>query len=252
MTRISQVIAVVAGVKTDVTRQIGAVEDTLGHPELFDGLEKTYRPRNEPGPGDPPALVRPPQVQRVQATADGTLATIETLMTRLLDTTRTLDESNAVAFADVIVDSVVVLPRVTTGHLLYLEKELLAMHALVSKFPVLKQAETWTDEDTEPGQYKTPAVETASTDKVFFNHTLAPPDEHGNPAQVQIMTRDDVVGFWTTVKFSGALPARRKRQLLDRIMKLYEAVKMAREEANSGDVTDTREGKLVFDYLLRG
>ena len=50
------------------------------------------------------------------------------------------------------------------------------------------------------------------------------------------------VGYWTTVKFSGALPARRVNELLDRIERLQQAVKFAREEANAAEVADQRAG----------
>ena len=42
------------------------------------------------------------------------------------------------------------------------------------------------------------------------------------------------VGYWHTVRFSGALPARRVNELTDRVAKLAEAVKFARETALVG------------------
>jgi hypothetical protein len=59
------------------------------------------------------------------------------------------------------------------------------------------------------------------------------------------------VGYWTTVKFSGALPARRVNELIDRVEKLQHAVKFAREEANNLEITDQRVGEVVFSYLFR-
>ena len=61
---------------------------------------------------------------------------------------------------------------------------------------------------------------------------------------------DIAVGYWTTVKFSGALPARRVNELLDRVAKLRTAVKFAREEANATEVQDKRVGAAVFGYLF--
>ena len=58
------------------------------------------------------------------------------------------------------------------------------------------------------------------------------------------------IGYWTTVKFSGALPARRVNELLDRVEKLQQAVKFAPEEANGTEVTDRRVGDAVFGYLF--
>jgi hypothetical protein len=61
---------------------------------------------------------------------------------------------------------------------------------------------------------------------------------------------DIVVGFWRTVKFSGALPARRVNELAERVERLQEAVKFAREEANNLEVQDQKVGEKVFQYLF--
>ena len=65
------------------------------------------------------------------------------------------------------------------------------------------------------------------------------------------MYYEDVqVGTWSTVRFSGAMPAARQRELLARVNALQDAVKIAREEANGLDVTDRHVGGALFDYLL--
>ncbi len=61
---------------------------------------------------------------------------------------------------------------------------------------------------------------------------------------------DVLVGYWTTVKYSGALPQARINELKSRVVKLSEAVKVAREEANAVTVTDQKIGDRVFDYLF--
>lgn len=248
-TRISQILAVVGGVKTDVTAQLAAITHNLSVPDLVDGLEKTYRPRAEPTPGGPPVLQRPAQSKKVQVTVDDALGKIAALLTRQFDVTRTLDESKTRAAANVTVDGEILLSQVTTDHLVYLERALADLRNVVSGFPVLDPAEEWSNEGTEPGQSRSRERETTSNDTVYFNHVLAEATpEH--PAQVQVMKRDEVVGYWTTVKFSGAMDRRRKRQLLDRLGQLIDAVKFAREEANTTEVTDVHEGAAIFDWLL--
>jgi hypothetical protein len=61
---------------------------------------------------------------------------------------------------------------------------------------------------------------------------------------------DIVVGFWRTVKFSGALPARRVNELAERVERLQEAVKFAREEANNLEVQDQKVGEKIFQFLF--
>lgn len=53
-----------------------------------------------------------------------------------------------------------------------------------------------------------------------------------------------------TVKFSGALPAQERNQILERIRRLQEAVKFAREEANNQEVQQVELGAKVFDFVF--
>lgn len=249
MTRISQLISVVGGVKSDVTTQISALQGDVASPALS-GLSRTYRPRLDPDSG---GVQLPGTETRVKLTAEDALAKAAALETRLLDVTRTLDEANAQAAADVIVDGQVLLANVPTSHLLFLEKELATVHTFLLCIPVLDQSETWTDEDTDRGVHRTPPAETARTEKLPYNHVRwVPPDPtFTQPAQVDVLTRDEVTGYWSTVKFSGALHPRRKRELLDRLIQFREAVKFAREEANASEVEDKKEGRQIFGWLLR-
>jgi thioredoxin-like negative regulator of GroEL len=52
------------------------------------------------------------------------------------------------------------------------------------------------------------------------------------------------------VRFSGALPATEVRAMLERVTKLREAVKMAREAANGIETTDQHVGEAVLGYLF--
>lgn len=263
MTRISQLIAVVGGVKSDVQSQLTALFASITQESLVSGISRTYRARFEETDKTPQAAAlaavvgsaastRPPEEStRVQATVEDTLESVEKLVTRLFDVTRTLDQANAGATADVKVDGLTLWTNVPTSHLLFVEKELAGLHEFISRLPVLDQAEVWTTEGTEQGVSKTAPVEVASTKKVPFNHVKFPGDQWHDP-QIEMLSRDEVVGWKTTVRFSGALDPKRKRELLDRLTQAREAVKFAREEANSAEVIDVHEGKRFFDWWLRG
>jgi hypothetical protein len=74
-------------------------------------------------------------------------------------------------------------------------------------------------------------------------------DKH--PAQTQLITDDVIVGFWTMVKQSGSLPKSEKKKLATRVEKMLDAIKAARERANSAPVTAKPEiGARVFGYLF--
>lgn len=162
--------------------------------------------------------------------------------------TATKDWTNCVAHADIVVDGQTVASEVPVTYLLFLEKQLVDLHTFVKKLPVLDAAESWVrDESTD--SWRTESVRTIRTKKVPRNHVKAEAtDKH--PAQVEVYYEDVAVGYWTTVKFSGALPAKRVNEILDRVVKLQTAVKFAREEANNTDAVDRRIGAAVFGYLF--
>jgi len=77
------------------------------------------------------------------------------------------------------------------------------------------------------GVYATVPTQTVRTKKIPKNWVKAEAtDKH--PAQVEIFHEDVIVGTWTTIKFSGAVPSMRVNELLTRVDRLVEAVKFAR------------------------
>jgi hypothetical protein len=118
----------------------------------------------------------------------------------------------------------------------------------VKKLPVLDAADTWTF-DASSDCWATEPAQTIKTKKIPRNHVKAEATEH-HPAQVEVYYEDVAIGYWRTVKFSGALPAKRVNDLLERVETLQQAVKFAREEANSIDVEDQKLGETIFRYIF--
>ncbi len=242
MTKLNQILAVEKGVKSDVQRKVTDAYHRIQKSPLLSGISRTYQPIDDEGEQ------LPPESTKVQVQADQVLKDVAVTLTRLFDVTGTKDVANCSAKADVKVDGAVLLSDVPVTYLLFLEKQLVDLHTLISKLPTLDPSETWAlDENTDT--WRTEPVKTTRTKKVPRNHVLAEAtDKH--PAQVQVFTEDVVVGYWTKIAFSGALPQRRVNELLARVQKLQDAVKYAREEANGIEVTDQRIGDAVFAYLL--
>lgn len=209
---------------------------------MLAGIARTYQPKDEEGEQ------LPPESTRVQVRAEDVLRETAGVLTRLFDVTATKDWANCTARADVKVEGRVLVADVPVAYLLFLEKQLGEINTLVRRLPVLDASEAWA-QDPSTDAWKTEAVRTVRTKKVPRNHVKAEAtDKH--PAQVEVYYEDIPVGYWTTVKFSGALPARRVNEILDRVEKLQQAVKFAREEANGVEVVDQRVGDAVFGYLF--
>jgi hypothetical protein len=240
--KLNQIIAVEKGVKSGALRDLTDAHHSLQKPALLSGISRTYQPKDEEG--EP----LPPESTRVQVKAEEIISRTTAVLTRLFDVTATKDWANREARADVMVDGQAVLHDVPVSYLLFLEKQLVDLHTFVKKLPVLDASESWTH-DPSSDSWKTEPVRTVKTKKVPRNHVKAEATEN-HPAQVEVYYEDVPVGFWTTVKFSGAPPAKRVNELLERVEKLQHTVKFAREEANGIEVTDQRVADAVFGYLF--
>lgn len=242
MTRLNQIIAVEKGVKSRSLQDLTEAHHALQKPALLSGISRTYRPKDEEGE------TLPPESTKVQIKAEEVIRQTVEIMTRLFDVTATKDWANCRAKANVVVDGQTLLSDVPATYLLFLEKQLVDMHTFIKKLPVLDAAETW-NFDASADAWATEPVQTVKTKKVPRNHVKAEAtDKH--PAQVEVYYEDTTVGYWRTVRFSGALPASRVNQLIERVERLQEAVKFAREEANNLEVEDQKVGAKVFNHLF--
>jgi hypothetical protein len=242
MAKLNQIIAVEKGIKSRSFQELTEAHHALQKPTLLSGIARTYRPRDEEGEQFPP------ESTRVQVKADEVIRQTVESLTKLFDVTATKDWANTRARADVTLDGTVLLSQAPATYLLFLEKQLVDLHTFIKKLPTLDAAETW-DFDPSADCYATEPVQTAKTKKIPRNHVKAEATEK-HPAQVEVYYEDVVVGYWRTVKFSGALPARRVNELLERVDRLQQAVKFAREEANSLEIEEQKAGKAIFDYIF--
>jgi hypothetical protein len=240
--KLNQIIAVEKGVKSKSFQDLTEAHHAVQKPTLLSGISRAYQPKDEEGEQ------LPPESTKVQIKTEEILRDTASTLTRLLDVTATKDWANCQAKADVTVDGQVLLRDVPVTYLLFLEKQLTDLHTFMKKLPVLDAAESWTF-DESADCYRTDAVRTIRTRKVPRNHVKAEATEH-HPAQVEVYYEDIPVGYWSTTKFSGALPARRVHELTARVEKLQAAVKFAREEANGVEAAAQSVGDAIFGYLL--
>jgi hypothetical protein len=243
MTKLNQIIAVLKGVKASTNREITDVYKALQRTDPMKGITRTYRPKHEDGDQ------LPSESTKVQVKVDELLAQASDVVVRLFDITLTQEVANAKAKANVSVDGKTILSNVPVTYLLFLEKQLTDLGTLVGKIPTLDPAEEWVY-DSNIGAWKTNTVETVRTKKIPRNHVKAEAtDKH--PAQVEVYNEDVLVGYWSTTKLSGALPADRVAELAKRIELLKEAVKFAREEANGTEVEQQKAGQAVINFLFK-
>lgn len=245
MTKLNQLVAVEKGEKAAVNKETAPLFHAAKNADLFAGFTKTYEPLEEGGaqyPEDNKNLI-----YTVQALLDA----FAKPSARLLDVTAGKENTNRKAVADVKVDGEVIIKDAPVTFLLQFEKYLQQeVRGLLVSLPVLDPAQTWSpDSSGEAGVSVTEPIKRHKNKKVNKVIQLAPADQY-HPAQVQLVAEDTLEGYWTEKRQSGAISAQRKLELVERVDKLINAVKFAREEANSVTVDDLKVGSKVFGYLF--
>lgn len=212
--------------------------------DLVNGFSRTYQPRKD---GDE---VFPPEKKLVVIRVEETIDELTKVLGELFDVTAQKDATNMNAKADVVLpNGTVLLKGVPATHLLFLERKLVDLINFAEKLPVQDPAESW-KLDGSQNLYVTDPTKTVKTKKVeSIQVVVQPTKEH--PAQTAKITQDEIIGDWSTVKFTSALQHDRVKQIVARAKILAKAVKIAREEANTVEVVSLKSSPLL-SYIFEG
>jgi hypothetical protein len=242
MAKLNEIVAVANTKKTEATNKLTESYKLVQKRDLYDGLSKSYRPKDEEGEKLPPEHKNP------QYTAARALADLRNYCRDAIDVVATLDASNYNAKGDIVVDGVTILSQVPVTHLLFLETQFEHFRAYINHIPTLDPVHNWKWDDVAQ-VFKTDKTEGARTKKQPVKFVKAEATEK-HPAQVDVYQEDVVVGYWDTIRMSGAITEKHKTELLDRANKLLDAVRIARQQANSTDAVLTKHADKIFDFLL--
>lgn len=242
--KLNQHLANESQIKSETDKGTTTLTRVVERQDLFSGLEKSYKSLAEEG-GDK----LPPESKKVQFKAESVIKDAATLWSRLFDFTATKDSANTQARADVILNDVVLLKDMPVTTLLFLEHQLNYVKGFLDLIQVIDGADSW-EYDPAIGVHRTKEVQTHRTKKIQ-KAIVKYPHSDKHPAQTEMVTEDIVEGYWYTTKFSGAMTAPRKQEILERLSQLQQAVKIAREGANgSTEAPKVTIGDTIFEYLL--
>ena len=248
--KLCEAIAVLKGIKSQ-TYALLTEQDKLCQKEtLFKVLTKSYAPLDENDPDRPDG-----ETVLVQQSAWEIVSSMTDALTRYFDACAAVEAGNTQATADIVVDGETLLAGVPVTYLLFLEKQLNDLHTAVGRMPVLSPEFAWrhdagrncfvSDEVKKVRTKKTPRVVMTATSK-----TTAKDGSVTEQQQGQVLQEDLPVGYWSTTHFSSALEPGCCKEMLGRINKLRDAVKQARERANSAAIEQPKFGKPLLDWVF--
>ncbi len=243
-----QIIAIESNTKNRVQTELTEAHKVLQRNELFNGHARRYTPKDD-DPNSPVGEKLPDENKKVQFNAEALIKQTAEKLTELFDVNATREWGNCKASADIVVDGQTLLKDVPVSYLLFLEKKLVDIHTFVQKLPTLDPGEKW-ERDVAQDLWSTQPVGGARTKKITRPFVLYEATKE-HPAQVKEVVEDVFAGTWNTTKYSSALPVSRVNEMLRRIVELQKAVKFAREQANSIEVTGQVVGQAVLGYLFQ-
>lgn len=243
MPKLNQICALVKDRKADVEKALtNDYNKKLTQSEAFVGMIRDYKPSIENGDK------LPREEQKIQFTVDNILDSARKKLTELWDLVLTQDTANCQANADIMIDNIKLASAVPVTTLLFMEKQLHNLMAMVQRCPTPNPAETWHFDDTL-GTFSSAPTESARMVKTHHVVEKFKPTEH-QPGQADIIYLDKQVGTWTKKMFSSAMSADKKFAMIARLQKVLDAVKLAREEANMTNAKSVKIGDLIFDFAF--
>jgi hypothetical protein len=209
----------------------------------FDGMVKRYVSLEENAEQIPDE-----QKTMVLTVADKLSQTLETV-TKGVDAHLSKEETNAsgIAKAVLVIDGQN-FGTFSATSLLAMESHLSKIRDLYNSIPVLDPAKKWTF-DEQAGIYKSEDVKFRSVKRPKVIVKYEATEKH--PAQTELLYLDFQVGKYETTYTSGKITPAKKAELLGRIDRLTEGVKIARSKANDVEVKNIKIGQRLFDFIQK-
>ncbi len=239
--RLNQVIAVVKGTKARATRLLSDAHQKWNK-DAIAGITKTYRPKRDDG--DP----LPSESKSIHLNVPAKIRDTMEQVGTFLDVVMTQEQGNTCAKASIELGGKVFLADMPVTTLLFLEHQLVDLHTFVSNLPTLPPDREWKFDENRDCHVTNPieSVRTQKVPKVIVKYAAT--KEH--PAQTELFSEDATVGTWTTTYLSSAIPTQQRAMMLRRVEELQDAVKRAREVANSCEVDQLSHGCKILNHIF--
>jgi hypothetical protein len=248
MGQLHEVLAVEQDAKSVASKVLDEARKTFKEREAhFMGQVRHYEPLREEdahAKGDD-------QHKEVTTTVHAKLGYMLSHVARFLDCRATVDATNQTARADIVIDGTAIATDVPGITLLSLEQELKRVRDVMDCMPTLPPGRRWepaADQGEHIYRLVNPQRKERTTKKVVPQVLYEATDKH--PAQVDKIEDTQVIGYYTTDVWSGAITPAEKSKMLARVDKLLRAVKQARMRANTAEIVDSKLGKKLTAFIL--
>lgn len=170
----------------------------------------------------------------------------------VLDINASIDRTNGIAKADLIINGKVFVKDVPAITLLSLEKEAKRWLALTQELPTLQSGIPWVLATQQGDHIYTAEVATKKRSEKVSTAVVLYPHSDKHPAQVKEVVNDVPVADITETLYSGMLTPEEKVKIIDRIQAVIDGAKEGRTRANSAEVVELKLGNIIAAWVLDG
>lgn len=192
----------------------------------------------------------PEEFKEIDTTVQQKLDHMKKTEIRYFDAMLQKEATNQTAFADLVVDGVVIAEGLPATFLLGMETRLKHLRSVYEVVPTLQPGVSWIKDPTQGDNIYVTAkpaeklkTETIIEPIVMYDATK----EH--PAQIKEVSKVKTVGKYVMTSWSGMITPAEKSALLERVDKLLRAFKQARQRANTAEVIKRSVGAELFAFI---
>lgn len=250
MGRLHEILAVEKGTTAAANKLLQDTEHKFGNENFFKGFSKSLT-MIEGTPENQKLEEANRSDRAVPTTVYETLEYALAAWSKAEDVIFQKNKTNQIAISNIEFRGDVIAQDIPVDELMGLESRLEGIRKVFDRMPTLDAAKSW-EIDTGKGKYIWKAVNpeiTTKTEKILVPVEMSKATEH-HPAQVQAVTKDQVVGNYVTLNWSGATTSAQKAEALATIDELISEVKKARMRANSVETVNDKIGNVIVDLLL--
>lgn len=159
------------------------------------------------------------------------------------------DATNCTAKADLIIDGKVIKADVPAVTLLFIENKFKVIRAVVEAVKTLDPAKNWKATQENNDVYSTDPITNIVKEAIEeYKIIVQATDKH--PAQTQKIVTHEIRATKSNTELSGLISSKEKSKMLQKIDKLINACKQARQTANNQETANVKIAQSLFDYII--
>jgi len=248
MTKLHEVLAVEASKEKVASKLVQESVRTLGKENLFSGQVRRLVMLDTAE-----EYLNGEERVALTSTVDENLEYLVKPLADYWDVTLQKDSANQKAMADIMLDGKCLAQNLPATFLLGMETKLNNLRKLYEAIPTLAPGITWdVDEQERTGTFKARNDQVSFKTEKDMEFKEASPATKEHPAQIAKMERTRNTGKYTLTKWSGMLTPLDKAERLNRLDQLLNAVKQARQRANSVEVKNASVGADLINFINNG